>query len=123
MSPARWPRGEPLDERLLVIEPDAGAFQDARVRDLVRFLRPGDALVVNDAATLPASLRATTEEGAEVEVRLLGEHGEWSAVLFGDGDWRTRTEDRAPPPRVPAGSRLRFGDDLAATVTRVHDVS
>ena len=93
------------------------------MRDLVRFLRPGDALVVNDAATLPASLRATTEEGAELEVRLLGEHGDWSAVLFGAGDWRTRTEDRAAPPRLPAGSRLRFGDDLAATITLVHDVS
>lgn len=134
MSPARWPRGERLDERLLVIEPDAGTFQDARVRDLARFLRPGDALVVNDAATLPASLRATTEQGAEVEVRLLGENGQhdrhdqgggaaWSAVLFGEGDWRTRTEDRAPPPRLPPGASLRFGDDLAATVTLVHDVS
>jgi S-adenosylmethionine:tRNA ribosyltransferase-isomerase len=125
VTPARWPRSEPLDERLLVIEPDTGTFQDARVRDLVRFLRPGDALVVNDAATLPASLRATTEAGVEVEVRLLGDRGaaEWSAVLFGEGDWRTRTEDRSPPPRLSPGSRLRFGDDLAATVTLVHEVS
>ena len=32
----------------------------------------------------------------------------------GSGDWRTRTEDRPPPPRVAAGDRLLLGEGLTA---------
>src|SRR6185295_14500591 len=31
-------------------------------------------------------------------------------VLLGAGDWRQRTEDRAAPPVLGAGARLRFGE-------------
>ena len=125
MSPAHWPRGAPLDERLLVIDPGARSYVDARVKDLGRFVRTGDVLVVNDAATLPASLAGTDAGGRTIEVRLLGETapGVWSAVVFGAGDWRTRTEDREPPPRLENGSVLTFGTDLAATVTSVSETS
>ncbi len=125
MSPATWPRGNTLEERLLVIDPGSGGIADARMKDLARFLRPGDALVVNDAATLPASLRATCDAGASFEVRLLGERrdGSWSAILFDGADWRTRTEERAAPALVHSGSLLHFGEALDATVTGVSDVS
>jgi S-adenosylmethionine:tRNA ribosyltransferase-isomerase len=108
-----------------VVDAGARSFVDARVRDLGRFLLPGDALVVNDAATLPASLDATLPDGTHVEVRLLAERapGVWSAVLFGGGDWRTRTEHRPPPPRVEPGALLRIGPDLAATVSGVSAIS
>jgi S-adenosylmethionine:tRNA ribosyltransferase-isomerase len=118
MSPATWPRPEPLDERLLVIDP-RGRFDSGRVRDLVKYVRSGDLLVVNDAATLPASLRARTERGEAVEARLLRqthEDGTWDALLFGAGDWRTRTEDRPAPPRLERGDFLRFAADLGATI-------
>jgi S-adenosylmethionine:tRNA ribosyltransferase-isomerase len=125
MKPASWPRGAPLDERLLVIDPASDAFSDARVRDLGRYLRADDVVVVNDAATLPSSLGAQIGGHAAVEVRLLAERsrGVWSAVLFGEGDWRTRTEDRPPPPRVAEGTFVRFGPDLTATVTAVSELS
>ena len=102
MLAATWPRDEPLDERLLVIDPRAGSWCDARVRDLSRHLLAGDLLVVNDAATVPASLRAVTALGRPVELRLAAHRGgnRWQAVLLGAGDWRTRTEHRAAPPRV-----------------------
>src|SRR5262249_57707470 len=38
---------------------------------------------------------------------------------FGPGDWRTRTEDRPPPPPVAAGDRLPLGPDLVAEVLEV----
>src|SRR5262249_14240194 len=46
---------------------------------------------------------------------------EFTAVAFGAGDHRTRTEDRAPPPPLAAGDRLALGP-LRATVlgTRGH---
>ena len=110
MTPGAWPREDALGERLLRVSPADGRLTDARLRDLPSMLGPGDLLVVNDAATLPASLRAETRAGT-VEVRLAapGGPGEtWRAVLFGDGDWRTDTERRGAPPRLAAGDVLRF---------------
>jgi len=102
---ARWPRDNPLEERLLAIDPRGGRLQDLHVRDLASLLAPRDVLVVNDAATLPASLRGRTGAGDEVELRLLEApvDGRARAVLFGAGDWRTPTEHRPPPPPVKAG--------------------
>ena len=118
MKPAAWPREAPAEERLLHVDPGAGRFDDARVGDLARFLRKGDLLVVNDAATLPASLFATSSRGERVEIRLMGHasNGQWWAVVFGEGDWRTRTEDRPEPPSLAEGEMLRVGDELSARV-------
>ncbi len=129
MQPAAWPRRDASATRLLHVDPAAGrctagaarrhpaagtsesserrGFVDGRIGDLRVLLREGDLLVVNDAATLPASLRGVTGAGAAVEVRLAGREGEggdcWRAALFGAGDWRERTEDRPPPHALGAG--------------------
>jgi S-adenosylmethionine:tRNA ribosyltransferase-isomerase len=120
MNAATWPRHDPSATRLLHIDPSSRLFADRSVGDLRELLRPGDLLVVNDAATLPSSLRGTTVSGETVEVRLAGEtdDGAWRAVLFGAGDWRTRTEDRPAPPRLGLGDRIQF-EALAATVVGV----
>jgi S-adenosylmethionine:tRNA ribosyltransferase-isomerase len=125
MTPATWPRPEPGEDRLLRIDPAARSVRDARLHDLARELRRGDLLVVNDAATLPASLRGRGPAGQELEMRLAGagEAGEWWAVLFGGGDWRTRTEHRPPPPRLGPGDRIGIGGDLTAEVRRVDEAS
>src|SRR5439155_20471114 len=94
----------------------------------VEFLRRGDLVIANDAATLPASLHGThVPTGAPIEVRLAGRRSlaaeavsQFSAVVFGAGDFHTRTEHRpAPPPLLP-GDRLFLGP-LAATVMRLLD--
>jgi S-adenosylmethionine:tRNA ribosyltransferase-isomerase len=120
MNPASWPRDDLAATRLLEIDPLYNCLADRRIGELPALLRQGDLLVVNDAATLPASLRGETERGLPVELRLAGERPDqsWTAVLFGAGDWQTRTEDRAPPPRLEPGSALRF-DGLRATITGV----
>jgi len=126
VTPATRPPDRALDERLLVVEPGSGRFEDRRIRDLPRLLRRGDLLVVNDAATLPASLQGTTSALEPIEVRLArveDGNGEWTAALLGCGDWRMRTEDRPPPPLLAAGEVLRFGEDLAATIGSVSPVS
>ncbi|HEY8091817.1 MAG TPA: S-adenosylmethionine:tRNA ribosyltransferase-isomerase [Polyangiaceae bacterium] len=128
MRAAAWPREAPLDDRLLVLDPlatarnpRARAWRDARVADLARILRRGDLLVLNDAATVPASLPAGTEAGEAVEIRLAArlDDERWRAALLGAGDWHTRTEDRPPPPAVHRGDTLRIGPDLAAVVEDV----
>jgi S-adenosylmethionine:tRNA ribosyltransferase-isomerase len=117
MRAAAWPRPRPLEERLLHVDARTGTFVDRRLADLPDLLRAGDLLVVNDAATLPASIRGTTEGGETLEIRLAGQgEREWSAVVFGAGDWTTRTEDRRTPPRLRAGDVLRLDGDLGATV-------
>jgi S-adenosylmethionine:tRNA ribosyltransferase-isomerase len=117
--PATRPRARD-DARLLVVDPCRGAFADSGIVALPSLLRRGDLLVVNDAATLPASLST----GA-IEVRLAGDvdDGGHRAVLFGAGDWRTPTEKRPPPPALGPGATLRFGPDLAAEIVAVSPLS
>jgi S-adenosylmethionine:tRNA ribosyltransferase-isomerase len=109
------------DARLLVIE-GHGATRHAERSRLADFLEAGDLVVANDAATLPASLHGVhLSSGAAIEARLAGRSSlgyddvRFTAVLFGAGDWRIRTEDRRLPPAVAPGDRLSFGS-LAATV-------
>jgi S-adenosylmethionine:tRNA ribosyltransferase-isomerase len=111
--------------RLLHVDPVALTLTDYNLEELPTLLAPGDLLVVNDAATLPASLFGHLRSGEPIEVRLFGEQpgGAWRAVLFGGGDWRTPTENRPPPPRLRKGSKVLFGTDFIATVESVSTLS
>ena len=96
----------------------------ARRADFADFLRAGDVVVANDAATLPASLYGVHDPtGAAIEVRLASRPSlrpaavrYASAVVFGAGDFHTPTEHRPLPPALHPGDRLTLGP-LAATVT------
>lgn len=80
------------------------------VLDLPRILSPGDVLVVNDAATLPAAVRFD-HDGSQIELRLvLGKDPvEADAILLGDGDRTMRTEERAEPLPLVSGALLSKG--------------
>jgi len=93
--------------RLLVAHPEG--VEHHRFRDLPRFLAPGDLVVVNTSATLPAALDGRREDGREVvvhvateldpvggvvvELRRLdgdgpvtdGQPGEWISLPYGAG--------------------------------------
>lgn len=124
MNAATWPRDDPRATRLLHVDPRGERFTSRAIGDLRELLRAGDLLVVNDAATLPASLSGVTTGGEALEARLAGagEGRSWRAVLFGAGDWRTRTEERPAPPRLGPGDAIRF-DGLGATVAAVDELS
>jgi S-adenosylmethionine:tRNA ribosyltransferase-isomerase len=70
---------EPLPHRsasrLMVLPPGQDPPQHHHVRDLPRFLRPGDALVVNNTRVVPARLVARKPTGGAVEI-LVVEPGE-----------------------------------------------
>lgn len=104
--------GPPAGRRLVIIDRKGQApHAFGAIGDLPSALAPGDLLIVNDAATLPASL-ADELEGVPIELRLmrwLGE-GRWEAAVLGEGDWRLPTERRGPPPPLAPGQVLRFGD-------------
>ena len=113
MIAANRPVQRPGDARLLAIGPD-GALTVRPRESFPTLLRPGDVVVANDAATLPASLTGAHGR-APIEVRLAGRGSldpddlAFAAVVFGDGDFRTPTEERAPPPRLYPGDKLRLG--------------
>jgi S-adenosylmethionine:tRNA ribosyltransferase-isomerase len=103
---------------LVVVDPTgARPLRLAGFALLPRLLRAGDLVVVNDAATLPGALPGVAADGSPFELRLSGpvEAGRLSGVAFGPGDHRTRTEDRAPPPRLPLGDRVTVAG-MPATV-------
>ena len=119
MIAASRPVQRPSDARLLVIT-EHGAIAHAARSDLAEFLKPGDLVIANDAATLPASLHGVhLPSGIPIEVRLAGrssfarEDLRFAVVVFGAGDWRTRTEDRPPPPPLALGERLALGPLVA----------
>ena len=116
MNAARIPTQRPADAKLLVVEAN-GALHHAPRQRLADFLHAGDVLIANDAATLPASLAGIhLRSGLPIEVRLAGRHSlavddvhEFVAVVFGAGDHRTPTEQRALPPLLRAGDALALG--------------
>jgi S-adenosylmethionine:tRNA ribosyltransferase-isomerase len=64
-------RGLARDEvRLLVASRSAEGLVHASFRHLPRFLAPGDAVVVNTSATLPAAIPATRTDGTALTVHL-----------------------------------------------------
>lgn len=95
----------------------AGTLTHAHRWQLTGLLHTGDLVIANDAATLPASFAAVHERTLEtVEIRLAGRASLdpedmqcFSAVLFGAGNFRTRTEHRPLPPTVRVGDRLAVG--------------
>ena len=122
MLAAREAIQRPKGAKLLAVDP-MGRLTHHRRADLVGLLRPGDLVIANDAATIPASLGGIhLPTGAAVEVRLAGRNSlrrddirRFSAVVFGECDWRQRTEDRSSPPVLRRGDRLSLGP-LSATV-------
>ena len=101
--------------RLLVAQGDG--IDDARVTDLVNWLRPGDLLVLNDTKVIPARLPGTrarrSAQGAttaRIEVTLLEPRA--------DGTWAALVK---PLRKVRPGEVLRFSDALSATLTGAAD--
>jgi S-adenosylmethionine:tRNA ribosyltransferase-isomerase len=104
--------------RLLALDTSAERHSGPHtLEQLPLLLAPGDLVIVNDAATLPAALRGVladgTEPGAPLELRLIGPAiapggPRWLAAVLGAGDWRTPTEKRPDPPPLRPGNRIRF---------------
>jgi S-adenosylmethionine:tRNA ribosyltransferase-isomerase len=125
---AGTPAQRPAGARLLTLD-GQGTITVLPRRDWTKRVWKGDLVVANDAATLPASLRAThCPSGRAVEIRLAARRTlrpddlVFDAVLLGEGDHRTRTEDRAAPPPIAIGDALGImGARLSASVVEVLD--
>jgi S-adenosylmethionine:tRNA ribosyltransferase-isomerase len=125
MIAADRPVQRPASAKLLTVDSE-GRFADVARDHFMESLRPGDLIVANDAATLPASLHGVhVRSGDTIEVRLAGWRGaaagdvsRFAAVVFGGGDYHTRTEHRMAPPPLAVGDRLALGP-LSATIVSI----
>ncbi len=92
---------EPRDAARLLIVGEDGALHDQTVRDLPAWLRPGDALVLNDTRVIPARLFGLRFRG-DTRMRV-------QATLHRKLSSNTWTAFMRPGKRLAPGDRLRFG--------------
>ncbi len=103
-------RGLPRDGvRLLVSRPSG--HESARFYDLPRFLAPGDLLVVNESATLPASLPAESASGGFV-LNVSTSYGRGLYLV----EPRKSVAEPGPLP-IHTGESVRVGRTLARFVS------
>ena len=94
---------EPRDSaRLLVLDRARGTIRHQHFRDLPKFLRRGDCLVLNETKVMPCRLLGRKATGGRAELLLVREQepGLWSALATG----------------LKAGMRLSFPGGAAAQV-------
>ncbi|MGB3409494.1 MAG: tRNA preQ1(34) S-adenosylmethionine ribosyltransferase-isomerase QueA [Jannaschia sp.] len=96
--------------RLMVVQPDR--LTDARVTDLLHWLRPGDRLVLNDTKVIPARL-----DGVRVRATGDGSGRAKCAVTLiearPDGAWRALAK---PLRKLRIGDAITFAEGLSARV-------
>ena len=103
---------EPQDAaRLLVVHGD-GRLEDASVRDLPRYLAPGDVLVFNDTRVLPAALKGVrpARDGASRDVTV-------DVNLVERIDARRWLALARPGRRLKEGDTIQFADGFSAAIT------
>jgi S-adenosylmethionine:tRNA ribosyltransferase-isomerase len=95
---AQFPPDERGASRLLVLDRRTGRIAHAAIRDVARFLAPGDLMVFNDTRVFPARLLGEREPGGgAVEVMLVSSLGDdrWEALVH-------------PGQRMRPGRQVRF---------------
>jgi S-adenosylmethionine:tRNA ribosyltransferase-isomerase len=101
---------EPRDSsRLMVVDVAKETIAHHIFRDLPRFLRPEDALVLNETKVLPARLVARKRSGGEVELLFLRDLG---------GPWEVLAR---PSKRLKPGTVLAVGADKLRVVKSLGD--
>ena len=109
---AQTPIKDRDESRLLVLNKDTGEMQDRHFYNIIDYLNPGDALVMNDSKVMPARIYGVkADTGANMEVLLL--HN-----IEGDR-WETLMK---PAKRAKVGTVIDFGEgQLKAVVTKELD--
>ena len=99
---AQTPLKDRSSSRLLVMDKKTGELKHRHFRDILKFLRKGDVLVLNDTKVIPARLIGIKEEtGAVIEILLLKDMGE--------DTWECLSK---PAKRLKVGTIVSFGEGL-----------
>lgn len=97
---AQTPLKNREESRLMVLDRNDGEITHKNFPNIIEYLQPGDALVLNQTKVMPARLYGEKEDtGAAIEVLLLKQE---------EGDlWETLVK---PAKRVKEGTVISFGD-------------
>lgn len=99
---AQDPLEDRASSRLLVMDKGTGEVKHRHFRDIKRFLKPGDCLVINDTKVIPARLLGVKPDtGAGIEVLLLKRKT--------DNVWETLVR---PGKKMKIGAEVSFGGGL-----------
>ncbi len=99
---AQDPLEDRASSRLLVLNKEDGEVNHRHFRDIVKYLRKGDCLVINDTKVIPARLFGTkVGTDAKIEVLLLKRKS--------DNVWETLVK---PGKKMREGAEVTFGDGL-----------
>lgn len=121
---AQTPLADRSASRLMVINKETGNTEQAHFTDIVKYLKPGDCLVLNDTRVIPARLFGVKEAtGANIEFVLLKSRSEQEIRAQMDGaDLPPRTDARSgccywevllrPGRRAKPGAVFTFGDGI-----------
>ncbi len=119
---AQVPSAQRDASRLLVVDRATGALSHRRFADVVEYVQPGDALVLNETRVFPARLLGRRASGAEAEVLLLhpspdGDETLWTALVRPGAKLKAgRTVEVAPDLSVEVVASLPSGE----RVVRIH---
>lgn len=107
---AQVPLKDRSSSRLMILHKKTGEIEHRHFKDIVEYLNPGDALVINDSKVIPARLIGEKEDThAVIELLLLKN-------LEGD-TWECLSK---PQKRLHVGSIITFGDgSLKAEVIEI----
>ena len=108
---AQTPLANRAASRLLVLDRQTGQKQDLHFDQIINFLNPGDALVVNETRVIPARLFGIKPEtGGHLEVLLLNntQGNQWECLI-------------KPARRAKTGTQIVFGEDGRLTATVVSE--
>ena len=99
---AQDPLEDRASSRLLVLDRSTGEVEHRKFRDILKYLNPGDCLVINDTKVIPARLIGSKEgTDAKIEVLLLKrkENDIWETLV-------------KPGKKAKPGTVIRFGDGI-----------
>ena len=99
---AQDPLEDRASSRLLVLDKESGDVKHRHFRDVLKYLKKGDCLVLNDTKVIPARLFGTkVGTDAKIEVLLLKRKS--------DNVWETLVK---PGKKMREGAEVSFGDGL-----------
>ncbi len=99
---AQDPLVDRASSRLLHLDRQTGEFTHEHFRDIKKYLKPNDTLVINDTRVIPARLIGhKPDTGAAIEVLLL--------TRKSDNVWETLVK---PGKKMKPGAKVTFGDGL-----------
>lgn len=109
---AQTPLADRSASRLLTLNKNSGEIEHHAFSDIIKYLQPGDTLVLNDTRVIPARLFGVKEDtGAKAEVLLLENLGEdcWEVLV-------------KPGKKLRTGAVIIFSNELKATIESEGDM-